>query len=83
MADALKRETQHTLNTVVNAQLNFLRELEDLHIQLASHRNVNVQLLALTLQPSLMEEPRVNRDSDPALQRIKQNLKKADLSGDS
>ena len=83
MVDALKRRTQHTLNTVVDTQLNLLIEIEDFDIQLASHRNVNVQLLALTLQPSLMEEPRVNRDSDPALQRIKQNLKKADLSGNS
>jgi len=31
----------------------------------------------------LMEEPRVNQDSDPVLQRIKQNLKKADLRGGS
>jgi len=28
-------------------------------------------------------EERVNQDSDPALQRIKQNLKKADLRGGS
>ena len=83
VAGALNRKAQHTLNTVVTTQLNLLRELGDLHIQLASHRNVNVQLLALTLQPSLMEEPRLNEDSDPALQRIKQNLKKADLSGNS
>ena len=83
MAGALNRKAQHTLNTVVTTQLNLLRELEDLDIQLVLQWKVNVQLLALTLQPSLMEEPRVNRDSDPALQRIKQNLKKADLSGDS
>ena len=83
MVDALNRRTQHTLNTVVDTQLNLLIEIEDFNIQLASHSNVSVQLMALTLQPSLMEEPRVNRDSDPALQRIKQNLKKADLSGDS
>ena len=60
MAGALNREAQHILNTVVTTQLNLLRELEDLAIQLMSHRKANVQLLALTLQPSLMEETRVN-----------------------
>jgi len=69
------------VNTVVITQLNFLRERKDLHIRLVSYWTANVQLLALTLQPSLMEEPRVNQDSDPALQRIKQNLKKVDLRG--
>ena len=70
-ADALNRKAQHTLNTVVNTQLNLFRELDDFDIQLASHRKANVQLLALTLKPSLMEEIRVNQDSDPELQRIK------------
>jgi len=77
VADALNKKTQY----IVIIQMNFLRELEDLHIQLVSHWKANVQLLALTLQPALMEEPRVNQDSDPALQRIKQNLKKANLRG--
>lgn len=83
MTGALNRKAQHTLNTVVTTQLNLLRELEDLDIQLVLHWKENVQLLAITLQPSLMEKPRVNQDSDHALQRMKQNLKKADLSGDS
>ena len=76
MADALNKKAQHTLITVVITLLNLLRELEDLDIQLMLHKKANVQLLALTLQPSLMEEIRVNQDSDPELQRIKQNLEK-------
>jgi len=60
VAGALNRKAQHILNTVVTTQLNLLRELEDLAIQLISHRKANVQLLALTLQSSLMEETRVN-----------------------
>jgi len=76
VAGALNRKVQYTFNTVVTTQLNLLRELEDLAIQLMSHRKANVQLLALTLQPSLMENIRVNQDSDPELQRIKQNLDK-------
>jgi len=48
-ADALNRKAQHTLNTVVTAQLNLLKELEDLGIQLVSHMKENVQMLALTL----------------------------------
>ena len=83
MVDALNRRTQHTLNTVVDTQLNLLIEIEDFNIQLVSHSSVNVQLLALTLQPSLMEEPRVNEDSDPELQRVNQNLKRAKLRGGS
>jgi len=76
VADTLNRKAQHTLITVVITQLNLLREFEDLAIQLISHRKANVQLLALTLQPSLVEEIRVNDDSDPEAQRIKQNLEK-------
>ena len=75
VADALNRRTQRTLNTVVDTQLNLLIVIDDIDIQLASHRNVNVQLLALTLQPSLMEEPRVNEDSDPELHRVNQKSK--------
>jgi len=76
VADALNKKAQHTLITVVITLLNLLRELEDLDIQLMLHKKANVQLLALTLQPSLMEEIRVNQDSDPELQRVKQNLEK-------
>jgi len=71
MAYALNRKAQHTLNIVVTTQLNLLRELWDLSVLLISHRKVNVQFLALTLQPSLMEEIRVNQDSDPELQGIR------------
>ena len=74
MADALNRKAQHTMYAVVITQLNLLRELEVLDIQLVLNRKVNVQLPVLTLQPSLMEEIRVNQDSDPKLQRIEQNL---------
>jgi len=53
-----------------------LRKLEDLGIQLVSHWQAHVQLLALTLQPSIVDEIQVNQESDPELQRIKQNLEK-------
>jgi len=76
MADALNKKAQHTLVATVITQLNLLRELEDIDIRLVSHRKAYVQLLALTLQPSLMEEIRVNQHSGPELQRIKQNLEK-------
>jgi len=49
VADALSRKTQSSLNTAVITQLNLLRELEDLVIQLVSHTKVSFQLLALTL----------------------------------
>jgi len=74
VAGALDRKAQHTLNTVMITLLNLLRELEDLDIQLMLHKKANVQLLTLTLQPSLMEKISVNQDSDPRLRRIKQNL---------
>ena len=61
MADTLNRKAQHTLNTVVATQLNLLRELKDLDIQLVSYRKANVQMLTPTLQSSLMQEIRVNQ----------------------
>ena len=60
VADALNRKARHPLSTIVITQLNLLRELEDLGIQLVSYKKVNVQLPRLTLQPSLMEEIRVD-----------------------
>ena len=50
VAGALNRKVQHTLNTVVTTQLNLLRELEDMHIQLVLHREANVQMPTLTLE---------------------------------
>jgi len=76
VTDALNRKAQHTLNTIMTTQLNLLRELEDLDIQLVSHRKANVQMPTSTLQSSLMEEIRVNQHDNPELQRIKQNLEK-------
>ena len=49
VVDALNRKARHPLSTIVITQLNLLRELEDLGIQLESHRKVNVQLPTLTL----------------------------------
>ena len=56
LTDAVSRKAQHSLNTVVITQLSILIELEDLGIQLVSHGQENVQLSALTLQPSIVEE---------------------------
>ena len=76
MADALSRKAQHSPSTMVITQLSLLRELKDLGIQLVSHGQAHVQLLALTLKPSMVEEIRVNQEGDPELQRIKPNLEK-------
>jgi len=46
-----------------------------------SHGQENVQLLAVTLQPSIVEEIRVNQESHPELQRIKKNLEKGKYPG--
>jgi len=56
--------------------LSLLRQLEDLGIQPVSHAQVNVQLLALILQPYIVDEIQANQEVDPELQRIKQNLDK-------
>jgi len=76
MTDALNKKTRHPLCTIVITQLNLLRELKDLGIQLVSHKKVNVQLQALTLWPFLMKEIRVDQESDPEFHRMKQNLEK-------
>jgi len=75
----LSRKAQHSSSTMVITQLSILRELEKLGIQLVSHGQVNVQLSALTLQPSVVEEIQVNQGSDPEFQRIKQNLENESL----
>jgi len=46
-----------------------------------SHRQTNAQLSTLTVQSSLVEEIRLNQESDPELQRIKQNLEKGKSLG--
>jgi len=81
VADALSRNAQHSLNTVVITPLNLLRELEDFGIQLVSHGQTNSQLSAPTIQSSLVEEIRLSQESDPELQRIKQNFKKGKSLG--
>jgi len=81
VVDALSRKTQHSSNTVVIAKLSLLKELGDLRVRLVSHRQAHVQLSALTLQPSTVEEIQVSQESDPELQRIKQNLEKGKSLG--
>ena len=81
MADALSRKAQHSSNTVMITQLNLLRELEDFEIQFVSHGQTKPRLSALTVQPSLGEEIRLNQESDPELQRIKKNLEKGKPPG--
>ena len=77
----LSRKAQHSSNTLVITHLSLLRELEKLGIQLVSYGQSNVQLSALTLQPSIVEEIRVNQESDPEVQRMKQNLEKGKSPG--
>jgi len=66
---------------MVITQLSLLKELDDLGIQLVSQGQAHAQLSALTLQPSIVEEIRVNQESDPEIQRIKQNLEKGKSPG--
>jgi len=46
-----------------------------------SHGQARDQLSALTLQPSIVQEIRVSQESDPELQRIKQNIEKEKSPG--
>jgi len=52
-----------------------------MNVQLVTHGQTHAQLLALTLQPSLIEEIRLNQETDPELQRIRQNLNKGKSLG--
>jgi len=72
---------QPSPHTIVITHLSLLKEVEDLGIQLVSHGQAHVQLWALILQPSIVEEIRVNQESDAELQRIKQNLEKGKPPG--
>ena len=64
------------MSTIMITQLNLLKELEDLGVQLVSHRQAITQMSTVTLQPSTTEEIRVNREDDTKLERIKKNLKR-------
>ena len=55
-ADALSRKMQNSLNIVVIIQIFLPKELESMGIQLVSHGKTDVQLSALTLLPSLVDE---------------------------
>ena len=81
VADALSKKVQHSPNTVAITQLSLLKELDYLGIQLLSHGQAHDQLLALTLQHSIVEEIRVNQESDPELQRIKKDLERGKSHG--
>ena len=76
VGDAQSKEAQHSLSTIMITKLNLLREPEDLGVQLVSHRLAITQMSTVTLQPSAIEEIRVNQEDDTKLQRIKQNLKR-------
>ena len=54
VVDALSRNTQRYLNTLVIMKLNYLRELEDLGIQLVSHGQSCFQSSSVTLQPFIV-----------------------------
>ena len=81
VANALSRTTQHSVNVVVITQGSLLRELESMDVQLVSHGQTNVQLLALTLQPSLVDEIRAKQETNSKLQRFSQNLRKEKSPG--
>ena len=56
VVNALSGKAEHSPST----QLSLLKDLKDLGIQLMSHGQAHVQLSTLTLQPSMVEEIRVN-----------------------
>ena len=56
VADALSRKIKHNLNIIVITQINILRELEDIGIELVSYERVHALLLALEVPPSLLED---------------------------
>jgi len=63
----LSRKTQHNLNTIVITHMSLLKELKSMGVQLMSHVQASVQLSALTLQPSIVEEIQVNQQTNPKL----------------
>ena len=58
-----------------------MRELEDFGIQLVSLGQTNAQLSAFTVQSPLVEEIQLSQESDPELQRVKQNLENGKSPG--
>ena len=74
VADALSRKTQHCLNAMVTAQPEVLRDLEAMAIELVLPGCIDGLLMALEVQPSLIEEIKASQKEDAKLERIRRNL---------
>ena len=76
VADALSKNIQHGLNTIIITQPYVFRDLKCLGVELVSHGQANAQLLALEVQPPIIEEIKLHQKDDVKLQRIRQNLER-------
>ena len=74
VADALTRKTQHGLNKMLSTQPNILRDLENIGIELVLLGFTEGLLLALELQPSIIEEIGVSQVDDAKLETFRQNV---------
>ena len=81
VADALTKKTQHCLNAMVNTQPEILRDLEARAIELVSPRCMDGLLMALEVQPSLIEEIKTSQKDDAKLERVRRNMAQGKLTG--
>ena len=74
VADALSRKTQHCLNAIVTTQPEILRDLEAMAIELVFPGCMDGLLMALEVQPSLIEEIKASQKDDAKLERIRKDI---------
>ena len=66
VADALSRKNRASVNCVITTQIELLRDLEDMRIELC-RQGQSATLNALTIQPTLMNEIKSAQGGDPQL----------------
>ena len=81
VADALSRKTQHGLNTMINTQPSILRDPETMVIELVLSGNRNGLLIALEVQPSIIEEIKASQKDNAKFEKLRCNVAQEKSTG--
>jgi len=74
VAYTLSRKTQRGLNTMINTQLNILKDLENMGIELVLPGYIDGLLSALEVQHLIIEEIKASENDDAKLEKLRLNV---------
>lgn len=74
VANALSWKAQHRLNTMISTQLDIVRDLENMGIELVLPGYIDGLLLALEVHSSIIEEIKTSRKDDAKLEKLRFNV---------